>query len=411
MLRPRRCRRSLKSRAVCRCAEHAWGRVAGRCARDATKRIPKRTCDDYMSWNQRATNEQIITAYAKYGSVWKAAESLGLCGQSVWERLKVLGIKLQLAAWHPEEIEAVRELAGQGMPIFSIASRLGRTYAGIACKLSELGIKHPYQNKSKIRRGVGFTKRNIQKVVARLGDSVSLTKLAHQFQLSTTGLANALQAHAPLEWKQYVAGHAELGEHVCSGCGQQFQPLQRKQKYCSTVCGAHARADTKYFSGNRLSAIGLAEHTCQVCARTDKPLSVHHIFGKENDPRDQYLIALCPGCHQLVTWLARLARPDEPWILENLIILAITRNQGRRKPKGWRVTVEMDELTSPEVLQMIGGANDDSNVCGLTATKQYGRPVEVCSVSPHSAARDRKSSRHVATSAGGNVALPGVLFK
>jgi len=57
----------------------------------------------------------------------------------------------------------------------------------------------------------------------------------------------------------------------------------------------------EYFGGNRLNTIGLISKTCQLCMRkVEKGLSSHHIIGKEKDPENQYLIALCSGCHKLV---------------------------------------------------------------------------------------------------------------
>ena len=44
---------------------------------------------------QKATNSQIIEAYSKHGNIWKAAKDLGMCGQSVHERLVKLGIKCE----------------------------------------------------------------------------------------------------------------------------------------------------------------------------------------------------------------------------------------------------------------------------------------------------------------------------
>lgn len=44
-----------------------------------------------MAARQKATDEQVLAAYRGHGSVWAAATSLGMCGQSVHERLVKLG--------------------------------------------------------------------------------------------------------------------------------------------------------------------------------------------------------------------------------------------------------------------------------------------------------------------------------
>ena len=41
---------------------------------------------------RKFTDDQAIAAYKKTGSVWKAADILGVCGQSVHERLCKLGV-------------------------------------------------------------------------------------------------------------------------------------------------------------------------------------------------------------------------------------------------------------------------------------------------------------------------------
>ena len=42
---------------------------------------------------KKATDNQVKCAYKKHGSVWKAADELGMCGQSIQERLKRMGVK------------------------------------------------------------------------------------------------------------------------------------------------------------------------------------------------------------------------------------------------------------------------------------------------------------------------------
>ena len=41
-----------------------------------------------MKSSQKATDQQILDAYNKVHNVWKVGELLGMCGQSVHERLK-----------------------------------------------------------------------------------------------------------------------------------------------------------------------------------------------------------------------------------------------------------------------------------------------------------------------------------
>ena len=87
---------------------------------------------------KKATNEDIITAYRETGSVWRAGRRLGMCGQSVWERLTALNYQMSGSRWTADELNELRSLAGT-CTIGEIARRLGRPYTGVAGLISNLG--------------------------------------------------------------------------------------------------------------------------------------------------------------------------------------------------------------------------------------------------------------------------------
>lgn len=306
------------------------------------------TGDEDMSI--RTTNEEIIQAYMETGSVWKAAKKLGLCGQSVWERLRRLNIPLTHAEWTDEEEAQAVQMAQGGIPISRIAAAIGRTYAAVASRLSRKEIKHPYQPVKKPRRGQGLTKARILKLWKHVDSGWSIAKSARWTGTTTTGLVNAMQNLTPDRWKDYVERHSDLPLERCPGCARPFLKLTKKQLYCSNKCGMNARADARYFGGKRLSTIGLSEGVCQLCMKKiKKGLSSHHLFGKENDPENEYLIALCPGCHNLVTILSRWGQVQSKELWENLIILTCLRAQGQNKPLGFHVMVDIDELSEEDL--------------------------------------------------------------
>ena len=115
-------------------------------------------------------------------------------------------------------------------------------------------------------------------------------------------------------------GNATTGTN-CLNCGK---VLTKKRKYCSAKCGNDYRVDQSYFGGKRDTTIGLLEKTCQVCKRKNiKGLSSHHVIGKENDLDNLYLVALCRGCHQLITILGRRNFNSAIW--ESLIRYSVLR--------------------------------------------------------------------------------------
>lgn len=310
---------------------------------------------------RRTTAGQIVGAYTRTGSVWKAAQELGLCGQSVWERLRAIGHPVQNAKWTRDELEVVREMAGT-TSLAKIAERLGRPYAGVACKVSELGISTARPRAKKVPRGAGFTKITLGKLITELEQgSLAITKFCRSRRMNIDTFVLAAQKYEPERWRAYVAAHSSCPERACDYCTGMFIPSNGKQRTCSKKCASDLRSDKNYFGGKRRSTVGLAEATCQLCGRVNaKGLSSHHVLGKQNDPDNEYLIALCPGCHQLVGQLGRisLTLTEEGW--QNLISLAVVRRLADVKDgrMGVHVCVDLDWLTREDLLDEEGWTED-----------------------------------------------------
>lgn len=99
-----------------------------------------------------------------------------------------------------------------------------------------------------------------------------------------------------------------------------------------------------YFGGRRMEAEGLADGICQLCnQKCDKWLSAHHVLGRENDPNHEALIALCRGCHDVLTRLAARPWVENPDSVSNVIALA------RRGRMNASVSVDIEYWTSEEV--------------------------------------------------------------
>lgn len=297
----------------------------------------------------RYTNEEIIKAYMDSGSVWKAAKSLGLSGQTVHERLRGIGYKLANSHWTNEEVSELKELAGQ-VPISVIANRLGRPYAGVAKKISQLGIGSGAGSfrMRKPKRSENYFKHNLKEYIAEIdaGDW-KLTAYSKTKGLHVERLTASLQAYFPDWWANYAETHAVKDKTNCPYCETEFWPLGHKQIYCTRKCASDARIDNGYFGGKRRETIGLAERICQLCGRKDvKGLSSHHMLGKENDLENDYLVALCPGCHNLVTLLGGRNFTGTPEIWEGLIQLVLIRKNGHNPDfKGVYCTVEIEPIT------------------------------------------------------------------
>ena len=276
-------------------------------------------------------NQELIDAYKSTGSVWRAGKLLGISGQTVHEKLKAIGYQLQSSKWSDEEIEELKRLSTE-MTIAQIANRLGRPYNGVALKISRLGIGERTGNKQKkkVPRNGNYTKAKVEEYIKEIDEAeIKLTKFSKTKGLDLEALVGAIQRFYP-EWhKEYSKNNAVKPKTNCPYCEQEFYPQGHKQIYCTRHCANQARVDRDYFGGRRKETVGLAEGVCQMCnAKNPKGLSSHHVKGKENDPDNEYLIALCQGCHHIVTIVAgrRFAATPEAW--EVLMQLVILRKNG-----------------------------------------------------------------------------------
>lgn len=283
------------------------------------------------------------------GSVWKAGKELGLAGQTVHERLKALGHKLPGSEWTEDELAELTALADK-MTIAQIANRLGRPYNGVAIKISRLGLGQRFGNKQKkkIPRTGEYTKDKVLAYVKELTETKQqVTKFSRQKGLGIEPLVNAIQKFAPEWYENYCKENAVKPKTNCPYCEVEFWPLSHKQIYCMRDCANKARVDNSYFGGRRRETIGLLEGICQLCGQhTPKGLSSHHMLGKENDPNNEHLIALCSGCHNIVTILGgrRFVATEEAW--EVLMQLVIIRKNGHDpKFKGVYTTVQIEMIT------------------------------------------------------------------
>ena len=308
----------------------------------------------------KATNQQIIDAYRETGNVWRAAKQLGMAGQSVWERLRILEYPMFGRDWTAEEIDELRQLAGQ-CTIGEIATRLGRPYAGVACKLSELqlGTRYGSRQQRKRPRG-GYSKKRVLKLIDALeAYGGSIRSFCRDHSLDLDYFIGCIQRVDRGFWEDYTRRKSDLTAKTCPYCSATFYPLTKKQRTCSRKCSQRSRTDEEYFGGKRRNAIGLAEGVCQLCMMPKQGLSAHHILGKQNDPENEYLIALCQGCHHLVGMLAARTFAEQPQGWENLINLVLSRRladknrQGETGYCGTQTYVDIDWLT-PEDLESLG---------------------------------------------------------
>lgn len=309
-----------------------------------------------MSAPKKVSIEQIIEAYRSTGSVWKSAKQLGLCGQSVWERLRAIDYPMGGQRWTTEEVAELRALVEAGCSAGEAAKRLGRPFAGVAGKLSELRLFTRRSPQGRLfpalKRGSGVTKEVIKGWARDLHAwKGSLKQFAVSRGVPLEAVAQGLQRYFPEVWEAAVP-KLDAPPQPCPHCGREFIPATKRQRCCSRRCSGLYRNDQQYFGGQRKFTVGLAEGRCQLCQRETKSLASHHVLGKENDPDNTALIALCGGCHQVVGTLAgrKFVDTEDGWM--RLIELVLLRRFGAAtpgRPAGFHVGVDIDWLTEEDI--------------------------------------------------------------
>lgn len=305
-----------------------------------------------MGAPQRVTVEQIVSAYRETGSVWKTGKRLGIGGQSVWERLSAVGYPMQRKIWSNDELRELESLSST-CTISEISRRLGRPYAAIACKISRLGHANRFGNRANRKLQIKpvltaeETRRHAEALVC-FGGTVRGYCRSSGVGLET--FVQSIQRYEPEFWSEFSKRRG-LSPRTCVYCGENFHPLSGKQRTCTRKCGANMKRDKEYFGGKRRSTLGLSEGVCQLCHESRTDLSAHHMLGKENDPDNESLIALCRGCHQIVGILAARGFAGDPEAWELLIGLVTLRrlSEHHAGEKGIEAEVRISFLSAEEL--------------------------------------------------------------
>jgi len=131
-------------------------------------------------------------------------------------------------------------------------------------------------------------------------------------------------------------------ERLCKWC---LKPLTGRlsQIYCSPRCGTLYRKDEAYFGGNLRNTLGWESRTCQICGKVEGKkggFQSHHVYGRANDEEGNFLVLLCPGCHQAITLLGNRVLTEEIW--ERIIMYATLRKRGKEHLASVIVRVEAE---------------------------------------------------------------------
>lgn len=102
----------------------------------------------------KVSNEVLIESYSRLGNVWEVAKEVGICGQSVHERLIKLGVQKKMNVFTEQDFQYLKEnyvehlLNGE---LQKLADKMGRTKQFLCRKADKLGLTDLYRKKSKIK--------------------------------------------------------------------------------------------------------------------------------------------------------------------------------------------------------------------------------------------------------------------
>lgn len=270
------------------------------------------------------------------GNLWHTGKALGTTGGEVRRILVAGGFEIENeSVWTKEEMEFVhRMVAMQAMIASKIAEHVGRNPAAVLAVCNQV-YERPIPEIVKLKKvpyGKGYTKRNAAIRIAELAAMPGLCVLqyAKQKELDAKALLNSFKAYYPERMASIESNLFNVKFSICAYCGVEYADnAKRPSAFCSTTCNRKSKVDAEYFGGKRKNTLGVAEKTCQVCGAKHSALQVHHIIRKGNDQGNDYMIAICPGCHSVVSRLALHKKlSTNPEAVQALIALALAEMYG-----------------------------------------------------------------------------------
>lgn len=182
----------------------------------------------------RYTDQQIIDAYQRHGSVWKTGDALGLSGQQVHARLAAIGATKPIRVFTDAERDRLRrdyiEYRAQGR-VAELAAEMGRTVQFLSRQARALGLTtHVYP-----RLYSGKWKHMTDASARALMDAFKASPLGlMQFcalnGYDDEGFRNTLRSRWPDEWEHVVESKTPLSTKYRLGRAVEYRFRDRLKK-------------------------------------------------------------------------------------------------------------------------------------------------------------------------------------
>ena len=161
-----------------------------------------------MPAKRKRTDEQIIAAYEEHGSVWRAGGALGVCGQTVHERLVKLGRIRPMNVFAPEEEKRLREeyvVYRDAGKLDDLARDMGRTKHFICRKARAIGLTD--RRAPKVYNAVWkyLPKEAAQAIFNKFkASSMGMGKYCATHGYDDLGFSRCMQFHFAEEWEHVL---------------------------------------------------------------------------------------------------------------------------------------------------------------------------------------------------------------
>jgi len=101
-----------------------------------------------MSYPRKVSDRTLLRSYARTASVWKTAKRVGICGQSVWERLVKLGAVCRVNVFSEEDKAKIAAQYESGITrgdgkLAALAQSLGRDRHSVCRQARRMGLTNP----------------------------------------------------------------------------------------------------------------------------------------------------------------------------------------------------------------------------------------------------------------------------
>jgi len=161
-----------------------------------------------MPANRKASDDQIIAAYQEAGSVWGAAKRLGMCGQSVHERLTKLGKATPINHFTEVEADRLREeywAAADAGKLADLAADMGRTKQFLCRKAKEMGLTDKRRKKVYASVWKYVTEEYARGIFEKFKASAkNLGQFCRSMGYDDLGFSVCMKRYFPDEWEHVI---------------------------------------------------------------------------------------------------------------------------------------------------------------------------------------------------------------